>query len=210
MASTSEARAAVRERILRAAFSVFMTRGFTRASMLEIATRARVSKRELYALVGNKQAMLVAGITQRAARMRPSTPMATPVDRNALAQALTTFGGRLLHETADPTVLAVFRLAISEANSASAVAQTLHSLGRESHRTALRDILASACRNGLLAADIDLMAEQFMGLLWGTLMVSLLLGIAELPTRSQLLARAREAAAAFLAIYPQPPDRRQG
>src|ERR1700724_3861662 len=43
--------AAVRERILEAAFAAFMKSGYATASTLEIATRARVSKRELYALV---------------------------------------------------------------------------------------------------------------------------------------------------------------
>src|SRR5215467_7649224 len=47
--------AAVRGRILTAAFEVFQERGYAATSTLEIATRARVSKRELYALVGNKQ-----------------------------------------------------------------------------------------------------------------------------------------------------------
>ena len=51
---------AVRKRILEAAFRAFMKSGYAAASTLEIATRARVSKRELYALVGNKQKMLIA------------------------------------------------------------------------------------------------------------------------------------------------------
>ena len=39
-----------RERVLAAAFAVFRKRGFSAASTLEIATRAQVSKRDLYAL----------------------------------------------------------------------------------------------------------------------------------------------------------------
>jgi tetracycline repressor-like protein len=49
---------AVRECILEAAFAAFMKSGYATTSTLEIATRAGVSKRELYALVGNKQEML--------------------------------------------------------------------------------------------------------------------------------------------------------
>ena len=48
-----------RQRILGAALSAFMEGGYAQTSTLEIATRARVSKRELYALFGNKEAMLV-------------------------------------------------------------------------------------------------------------------------------------------------------
>ena len=40
---------AVRERILEAAFAAFMKNGYATTSTLEIATRARVSKRDLYA-----------------------------------------------------------------------------------------------------------------------------------------------------------------
>jgi AcrR family transcriptional regulator len=66
---------AVRERILEAAFAAFMKSGYATASTLEIATRARVSKRELYALVGNKQEMLIACISERAKRFDvPATP----------------------------------------------------------------------------------------------------------------------------------------
>jgi AcrR family transcriptional regulator len=43
---------------LRAAMETFREHGFAAATTLEIATRARVSKRELYALVGNKEQML--------------------------------------------------------------------------------------------------------------------------------------------------------
>jgi len=45
---------AVRKRILEAAFAAFMKNGYAMTGTLDIATRARVSKRELYALVGKK------------------------------------------------------------------------------------------------------------------------------------------------------------
>ena len=57
-----------RDRIIEAAFSAFRENGYAQTSTLEIATRAKVSKRELYGLVGDKQKMLVACITERAGR----------------------------------------------------------------------------------------------------------------------------------------------
>src|ERR1700758_2973181 len=80
---------AVRERILEAAFQAFMKSGYAAASTLEIASRARVSKRELYALVGNKQQMLIACIAERSAKrlnMPPELPV--PRDRETLSQVL--------------------------------------------------------------------------------------------------------------------------
>ena len=74
----------VRARILDAAFAAFMKSGYAAASTLEIATSARVSKRELYALVGNKQEMLVACISARATRLQVPADLPVPHDRETL------------------------------------------------------------------------------------------------------------------------------
>lgn len=193
---------AVRGRILEAAFAAFMTSGFAATSTLEIATRARVSKRELYALVGNKQEMLVACITERAKRFQVPADLPVPRDRESLGHLLASFGTRLLREVSEPTVIAVFRLAIAEAAHAPEVARTLDAVGREAGRAALRNIMLQAQASGLLDGRPAELAEQFRALLWGDLMVSLLLGIAERPNTRELARRAREAAAAFLQLHP--------
>src|SRR5439155_26764462 len=112
---------AVRERILEAAFAAFMESGYAMTSTLEIATRARVSKRELYALVGNKQEMLIACISERAKRFEVPPDLPVVRDRETLAQVLTFFGAKLVREVSDPTVIAVFRLAVGEAVQAPEV-----------------------------------------------------------------------------------------
>ena len=119
----------VRKRILGAALSAFMERGYAQTSTLEIATRARVSKRELYSLFGNKETMLVACITERAQRLKAPASLPEILDREILAQVLTDFGTKLLTETTDAVVVAVFRLAISEAVHAPKVAQALEKSG---------------------------------------------------------------------------------
>src|ERR1700730_1175726 len=135
---------AVRERILEAAFAAFMKSGYAATSTVEIATRARVSKRDLYALVGNKQEMLTACISERARRLQVPTDLPVPRDRETLARVLASFGTQLVHEISDPTVIAVFRLAIAEAVHAPEVARVLNSIGRETSRGALRKIMAQA------------------------------------------------------------------
>src|SRR6516225_3067200 len=75
---------AVRERILEAAFAAFMKSGYAAASTLEIATRARVSKRELYAFVGNKHEMLIACISERAKRFDVPANLLIPRERESL------------------------------------------------------------------------------------------------------------------------------
>src|SRR5258708_16977748 len=132
----------VRERILEAAFRAFRKSGYATTSTLEIATRARVSKRELYELVGNKQEMLIACISERAKRL--DVPADLPVLRNreTLEQVLTSFGTKFVHEVSDPAVIAVFRLAIAEAVQAPEVAPALNSIEREASPAALRKTMA--------------------------------------------------------------------
>jgi AcrR family transcriptional regulator len=197
---------ALRERILDAAFAAFMKGGYAAASTLEIATRARVSKRELYALVGNKQEMLIACISERAERFDVPADLPVLRDRETLEQVLASFGAKLVREVSDPTVIAVFRLAIGEAVQAPEVARALDSTGRERSRTALRKIMAEAQASGLLTGRPAELAEQFSGLLWGDLRVSLLLGVAERPNAREIAGRARDAAAAFLQLHPLPND----
>jgi len=191
-----------RQRIVEAAFSAIMVSGFAAASTIEIAKRARVSKRELYVMVGSKQEMLVACIRERARRLQmPDLP--EPHDRQALARTLETFGTQLLREVCDPTVIAVFRLAIAEAVRAPEVARVLNSLGVETGRAALREVMTRARSAGLVSGDPSEMAEHFAGLLWGNLKVSLLLRVVERPSPREIARRARDATAACLKLYPQ-------
>jgi AcrR family transcriptional regulator len=172
---------AVKQRILEAAFSAFMASGYAATSTLEIASRARVSKRALYALVGNKQEMLAACIRERAKRLQLPTDLPEPRDREDLAQVLIAFGTKLLRE----------------------IAQTLDSVAYETTRAALRGIMARAQSSGLLGGHPHEMAEHFAGLLWGNLLLRLLLRIAEQPSPNEITRRARDATAAFLRLYPE-------
>jgi AcrR family transcriptional regulator len=192
----------VRGRILEAAFAAFMKNGYAATSTLEIATRARVSKRELYALVGNKQQMLVACIGTRARRLEVPVDLPVPRDRETLAHVLSSFGAQLVREISHPTVIAVFRLAIAEAAHAPEVALALDSTGRATSRAALQNLMQQAQEAGLLDRRSVELGAQFSGLLWGDLMVSLLLGVAKRPTSAEIAKRARDAANDFLQLHP--------
>lgn len=197
-------KAAVRGRVLDAAFTEFVRKGYAATSTLDIATRARVSKRELYALVGNKEQMLIDCITSRAARLRVPADLPVPRARETLVQVLAGFGAQLLREVSDPAVVAVFRLAIGEAAHAPEVARALNSIGREAARSALRQVMTQAHAAKLLKGDAAELSEQFVALLWGDLRVDLLLGVVAQPTFPELAERARKAAAAFMQLHPLP------
>jgi AcrR family transcriptional regulator len=193
-----------RRRILQAAFSAFTTNGFAQTSTLEIASQAKVSKRELYTLVGNKKETLVACITARAKRFQLPSDLPKVRDRDTLARALTGFGELLLRERSDPSVIAVYRLAIAEAQRVPEIARTIDLKGRETSHSALKEILTQARSSRLLGGSLEEMAEQFSALLWGDLFTNLLLGLADAPSPSQVKRRARSATAAFLRLYSFP------
>jgi AcrR family transcriptional regulator len=192
---------AMKERIAGAAFRAFIANGYAGTSTLEIATRAKVSKRDLYAHFGNKQAILLACIASRAARMRLPPSLSPPRDRAMLAATLTAFGSTILREVCAPAVTAMYRLAVAEAERAPEVARTLNE-NRMVNRNALADLLAQAQRVGILGdGDPQEMMEQFFGLLWGDLMLTRLLGLAGVPKPAEIEQRAGAAAAAFLKLH---------
>jgi AcrR family transcriptional regulator len=195
----------MRERILKAAFKTFTENGYAQTSTLDIASRAKISKRDLYANFGSKQAVLVACIRSRAERMRLSPSLPPPRTRQMLASILTDFATMLVLEVSDPPVIAAFRLAIAEATRSPEIAQTLDVAGRDATRNALAELLAKAQTAGLIGCgDPSEMAAQYLGLLWEGLMVGLLLGVAAAPQRPEAGQRATKATRAFMRLHPEP------
>ena len=195
----------MRDRVLSAAFSAFMEHGYERASTLDIATRAKVSKRELYTLFDDKHAMLGACIAERAKQMRLSLKLPAASDRGALAATLIAFGVAILRGVCDPKVLAVYRLAIAESDSSPEIARVLDRAGRETNRAALVELLTDAQANGLVGAvEPATMAASFFALMWGDLLVRLLLRVTNAPKPTEIEQRVRAATEMFLALYPEP------
>jgi AcrR family transcriptional regulator len=193
---------AVRDRILSAAMRTFMEHGFAAATTLEIATRAKVSKRELYALVGNKEQMLAACVAGRGRRMRLPEGFPAPTDMAGLESALRQYGIILLKELMDPDVLAVFRLGISESKRSPGIAASINEQGHKPANAALESLLRAARVAKLLVSDdFPSMRAHYRGLLLGDRMVYVLLGMVPRPTAREIDHRAEEAARLFLRLY---------
>jgi AcrR family transcriptional regulator len=195
----------IRQRILAAAFKAFTENGYAGTSTLEIATRAKVSKRDLYAMVGDKRAVLVACITSRTSRMRLRPELPVPRGREELGALLETYGARLVSQVSHPAVVAMFRLAVGEATHSPEIAETLQASGRDAARGTLSDLFRSAQSARVIGAgDPSAMATQYLGLLWEDLMVNLLLGVASRPGQDEIEHRAARATAAFLGLHGKP------
>ncbi len=191
-----------RHAILAAAFEVLMEQGYAGASTLEIATRAKVSKRELYAEFGNKAGILDALISATAARMQAPLALPDVTDRQGLATVLTVYGVRALTELTHPAVTAINRLAAAEAGGSSEIGKILDRAGREPNRLALGRLIAHAQTAGLLAAgDPDRISGQFFSLLLGDIPVRLMLGVIEPPGAREVAQRTKTAVDAVLRLH---------
>jgi AcrR family transcriptional regulator len=197
-----------RRAILAAAFHVLREQGYAGASTLEIATRAKVSKRELYAEFGNKAGILEALVASTATRMRAPLDVSAVVDRQSFATTLTRYGARVLSELTHPAVTALNRMAAAEAGPQSEIGRILERSGREPNRVALGQFIASAQDKGWLApSDPVQIGGQFFSLLMSDIAVRLMLGTMEPPDTREIERRAEAATDAVLRLYPAAPTR---
>jgi AcrR family transcriptional regulator len=200
--SQSEAESAARSRILGAAFGLFMEKGYAGVSTLEIATRAKVSKRDLYALVGNKQEIFRSCVATRARRMTALYESPPPTTKAALADALKHLGGALLQELLHPAVVAVNRLAIASPTAASPELAAEIARVRKANIAAIARFLAAAQAGGLIGpGDTGAMAELYLDLLGGPRLMLHALAAGETPTEAETNARAATAAETFLRLH---------
>ena len=191
-----------RKAILAAAYDVLMEQGYAGASTLEIARRAKVPKRELYAEFGSKSGILEALIAATAARMQLPLAPAELTDRASLAAALTRYGVTALTELTHPAVIAINRLAVAEAGTSPELGRILDGQGREPNRKVLGLLFGRARAAGFVGdSDPDQMAGAFFSLLFGDLMLRLMLGVIAPPRPPEIRRRAERATQAVLTLF---------
>jgi AcrR family transcriptional regulator len=195
---------AVADRILSAAWAVFVEEGYAGASTLRIATRAKVSKRELYTLFGNKLGILRACIATRARRMQPPEPPPTPSDPSGLESTLTAFGVRLLEEITHPTVVEVHRLSVAESDRAPEISREVEEVRRQVRASVVEWLVRAQAAGQLQSGDPQDMAMEFQSLLMGDLLVRLMQRVAERPTARETRRIAARAAAAMVRLHALP------
>jgi AcrR family transcriptional regulator len=169
--------------------------------MLEIATRAQVSKRDLYALFDDKHALLADGIAERARGMRQrlESMMPAPSSREELTATLIEVGISILRTVCNAEVLMIYRLAIAESDRSPEVGRVLDNQGREANHRALAKFLKEAQARGLIGpGDPAALVARYAAVLWDDLLVRLLLRVRNAPGAKEISARARAASEAIL------------
>ena len=183
-----------RAAILAAAGSVFAEKGFEAATTLEIARRARVSKRDLYRLFDSKQGLAEALVASHTEAMTLDPRFGEPTDREALLAILRAFGRRFLAEFLDPRRVGLYRLAIAEAARSTHLSEALQAQGAERVRNSAVEFVRRAVGRGLVAAtDAELVMASYFDVLVGPLQIQMLLGLRSTPTAEEIAARAERA-----------------
>jgi len=183
-----------RAAILDAAGCVFTEKGFAAATTLEIARRARVSKRDLYRLFDSKKRLAEALVASHTESMTLDARFGDPVDRASFLASLAAFGRRFLAEFLDPRRVGLYRLAIAEASRSTDFAEALAAQGAGRVRLSAIEFVGQAVERGIVAAeDAELVMASYFDILVGPLQIQLLLGVRTTPTEAEIAARADRA-----------------
>jgi len=197
-----------RDAILHAARELFGERGYHRATTLEIAARAKTSKRALYMLFGNKRGIVQAMINERVRDMRRPLELRPPGSRAEFFATLQRFGMSFLTELLAPLTVALYRLAIAESAQSPELGAALYRAGRLTVTHAITELFAEAIARGWVDfADAQEAVGTYMHILMGDVLVRLLLGADQSARPRELRRRTALAVAAVLRLDRTSPKR---
>ncbi|WP_424985732.1 TetR/AcrR family transcriptional regulator [Microbulbifer sp. S227A] len=187
-----------RDAILAAAAELFFEQGFAETSIDAIIKRVGGSKRNIYALFGNKAGLFKAIVVENAEQLF-SEPVPEPGSTERIDEALEGFALRLLELVTNPRTRGIYRLITREATRFPELGRIYFELGPRRGRDWLARTLTVADQRGEVRVDDpELAATHFLGMVRGDLMFELLLGQREAPDPAELRLRARTATATFL------------
>ncbi len=192
------------EAVLLAAFDVFMEHGYEGATMLEIATRAKVSKLTLYALFTDKEGLFEALVAWGAQRYQLDaealSALAAAQPREALERYALAFARVMLRWQS----IALFRIAVSQAAKRPRMAAVHDELTRKERQSTLAPLMQRLVDGGLIAdADREDFARDFQALMRGDIYYDVLVGRAEAPSKEAVEAHVKRALARLLKAYAQ-------
>jgi AcrR family transcriptional regulator len=167
-----------REKILRAAHAAFLSRGFTRARMEDVAKAARVANATVYAYFDTKEVLFEAVVAQA---LYSYEGMFDAVERTAgedVARTLTAYGRLYFRFMADPVVRGVYRTVSAEAAHKPELGMMLYRGAHSLLGGVLQRLLKRYADTGrLTVADVPVAARMFEGMIEHvTLTISMLQG----------------------------------
>lgn len=198
VARRSERSANRRDVLLEAAAEVFFEQGYVATSIDAIIDRAGGSKRTIYSEFGNKQGLFSAIVTQSADKAL-STLVIDETQGRDLRQTLTSFGRRLMDIYMSPTLIGIYRIAVTEANRFPDLVQAFYEQGPGRAASRLAEVLEAARRRGEIQTDDCLRAAgHFVGMIRDNLHLQVVLGLRPAPLTGEVNAAVESAVGIFL------------
>jgi AcrR family transcriptional regulator len=198
VAARSERSTDRRGALLKAAAEVFFEQGYVATSIDAIIERAGGSKRNIYSEFGNKQGLFSAIVTQSADKAL-STLMIDATQGRDLRQTLTSFGRRLMDIYMSPTLIGIYRIAVTEANRFPDLVKSFYEQGPGRAASRLAEVLEAAGRRGEIRVDdCSRAAGHFVGMIRDNLHLQVVLGLRPAPSSREVNAAVESAVEIFL------------
>lgn len=198
------------EAILSAAFDVFEEKGLHGATMLEIATAAKVSKETLYARFDSKEGLFYALLAWGSQKASVDLDVLTEELHNDPVAALENYGVACLGKMMQPESVEVQRIVVSEAKRMPEIARVFDEFTCQAATVMLdRVVDALEAKGVVVVEERGAFADAFIGLLRGNLHHGVTLGILPQPSEEEVAAYARQAMKLLLRAFAAPP-RREG
>jgi TetR/AcrR family transcriptional regulator, mexJK operon transcriptional repressor len=172
-----------RAAILDGARSVFLRRGFSAASMDEVATEAGVGKQTVYRHFGSKEALVTGLVEAMCASWDDMVAGLVTAGDQSLAGRLRTFGAQLVDALISPDALALYRAIVGEAGRHPRLGQIFYDAGPRR----AREMVAELLRERFDRKEAEQRAGAFIQLALGDTYLEMTLGISE-PNRASRMA----------------------
>ena len=187
---TAAERRAREAEILAASLDVFLRSGFGNATVDELATSAKVTKRTIYAYFGDKDALFAAMVKDLA--------VTVSLDASTDRGTLSSLAARIVYRVHSDELVGLHRLVIAEAGRFPELPRVLHSHGDARHIARLAEHIRA--EHGACHAPL---AEPLFSLLLGERHRRRLLGLDPAPTPGEA-ARHADVSLTYLGLLPAP------
>jgi AcrR family transcriptional regulator len=182
------------EAILSAAFDIFQDKGLHGATMLEIATAAKVSKETLYARFDSKEGLLYALLAWGSNKSALDPGALDLAAYDSPVEALEAYAVACLKTMMLPEAIAVHRIVVGEAVRMPEVARVFDEFTCKAGTPTVTELARALDAAGIARIDdVEAFGDAFIGLLRGNLHHHVVIGVRDYPDDAEIEAHARRA-----------------
>jgi TetR/AcrR family transcriptional repressor of mexJK operon len=183
-------------------WALFLKHGVQAVSMEMIAAAAGVSKVTAYRHFSDKHDLFRAAIQKEMVRLESLQGSDRPAPDLPIREVLTAFGEGLMSYLFSGPAIDFYTALAGELRRTPELAQAFYDAGPGKTHANLKSLLTRAAEKGELdLPDVDIAADQFLGLLQGYSSFQLSLGIEPSPQLASVTSRVRGAVEVFLKAY---------